>query len=139
MTTAQIIATIISALIGSGGIASAIVAFLSLKKYKAEAAILEQQADASRQTTEQDANEYVRNQLKELTETHRQESEELRRHNKELNDRVDELNNRINTLLTWIVVDNNSYRSWLENELRKLKPDIEFPECKPAPVFSNNN
>lgn len=139
MTTTQLIATIISAVIGSGGIASAIVALLSVKKYKAEAAILEQQAETNRRETEQKMNDYIRNQLKELSDTHRQESDELRKQNRELNEKISVLNDRINQLMAWIVKDNNSYRTWLENELIKLKPDIEFPKCKPAPGFSEDH
>ena len=135
MNTAQVVTTIISVVIGSGGIASAIVALLSVRKYKAEAKVLEQQADTNRLETEQKMNEYIRTQLKELSETHKQESDELRKQNKELSEKINVLNDRINQLMHWIIVDNNSYRSWLENELLKLKPDIEFPKCKPAPSF----
>ncbi len=137
MNTAQVVTTIISVVIGSGGIASAIVALLSVRKYKAEAKVLEQQADTNRLETEQKMNEYIRTQLKELSETHKQESDELRKQNKELSEKINVLNDRINQLMNWIIVDNNSYRSWLENELLKLKPDIEFPKCKPAPSFVN--
>jgi predicted nuclease with TOPRIM domain len=83
-------------------------------------------------------NEYIRTQLKELSDTHRQESDELRKQNRELNAKITELNDKINQLMTWVVVDNNSYRTWLENELLKLKPDIEFPKCRPAPGFTDD-
>ena len=136
--TAQVVSTIVSVIIGSGGIASAIVALLSVRKYKAEAKVLEQQADTNHQETEQKINEYIRTQLKELSDTHRAESDELRKQNRELNDKITTLNDRINQLMQWIIVDNNSYRSWLENELLKLKPDIEFPKCKPAPGFMDD-
>jgi RecA/RadA recombinase len=138
MTTAQLVATIISAVIGSGGIASAIVALVSIRKYKAEARLLEQEAETNRRESEQKMNEYIRTQLKELSDTHRQESDELRKQNRELNAKITELNDKINQLMTWVVVDNNSYRTWLENELLKLKPDIEFPKCRPAPGFTDD-
>lgn len=139
MSHTELVLAIVSAVIGSGGIASAIAALVSVRKYKAEAQILEQQVDTNRQETEQKVNEYIRTQLKELSDTHRAESDELRKQNKELGEKITVLNTRINQLMNWIIVDNNSYRSWLENELLKLKPDIEFPKCKPAPGFMNNS
>lgn len=136
MDATQVVIAIITSIVGSGGIAAAITAFLSAKKYKAEADMIEQQSESARTESEQKMNEYIRSQLKELSETHKQESDELRRQNRELSDRISDLNDKINQLMTWVVVDNNSYRNWLENELRKLKPDIEFPKCRPAPGFS---
>jgi flagellar motility protein MotE (MotC chaperone) len=139
MSHTELILAIVSTVVGSGGIASAIVALLSVRKYKAEARILEQQVDTNRQETEQKVNEYIRTQLKELSDTHRAESDELRKQNRELGDKITVLNNRINQLMNWIIVDNNAYRSWLENELLKLKPDIEFPKCKPTPGFMDDS
>ena len=137
MTHTEIVITVISAVLGSGGIASAIVSFFSVRKYKAEAALIEQQAETAHEETEQKLNEYIRTQLKELSETHKKESEELREQNKELSERVNVLTRRINQMMLWIVGDNNAYRTWLESELRKLKPDIVFPRCKPAPGFAS--
>lgn len=139
MNHTELILAIVSTVVGSGGIASAIVALLSVRKYKAEARILEQQVDTNRQETEQKVNEYIRTQLKELSDTHRAESDELRKQNRELGDKITVLNNRINQLMNWIIVDNNAYRSWLENELLKLKPDIGFPKCKPTPGFIDDS
>lgn len=137
MNATQFVIAIITSVLGSGGIAATITAFLSAKKYKAETNILEQQAESARTESEQKMNEYIRSQLKELSETHKQESDELRRQNHELSEKISVLNGKINQLMTWVIVDNNSYRNWLENELRKLKPDIEFPKCRPAPCFNN--
>lgn len=139
MDTTQMIITIITAIVGSGGIGAVVTAFVSAKKHRAEASILEQQVESSRKETEQKMNDYIRIQLKELSETHKQESDELRRQNRELGNKIADLNNRINELMRWIVMDNDSYRNWLENELRKLKPDIEFPKCRPAPGFTTND
>ncbi len=132
---ANLIMTVITTIIGSGGIASLITSLLSSRKYKAEARSLEQQIEAARQESEQKSVEYIRTQLKELSDTHKKESDELREQNRELSDKIASLNDQINQLMTWIVVDNNSYRTWLENELRKLNPTIEFPRCRPAPGF----
>ena len=135
MTTGEIVVAIVGGLLGTGGIASLLVAIFSMRKYQAEAKVLEQQAEAARNETEQKMNEYIRSQLKELSETHKQESDELRKQNKELKDNIGLLTDRINQLMSWIITDNNIYRTWLENELKKRDPDIEFPRCKPAPGF----
>lgn len=138
MTKGEVILAIITSLIGTGGIASLIIALFSIRKYKAEAKVLEQQVESEKNETQQKVNEYIRQQLKELSETHKQESDELRRQNKELNEKLCILNERINQLMTWVVTDNNIYRTWLENELKKRDPDIEFPRCRPAPGFEEN-
>lgn len=138
MTHAELITTIVSMIIGSGGVAAAITALVSMKKYKAEARLIEQQAEASRLEAEQKTHEYIRTQLRELSETHKAESDELRKQNRELSEQIAVLNDRINQLMTWVVVDNNTYRNWLENELKKVKPDIEFPKCRPAPGFDDH-
>ena len=131
----NMIVAIVTTIIGSGGIASLITSILSSRKYRAEARSLEQQIEVARKESEQKTNEYIRSQLKELSETHKKESDDLRNQNKELFDKIASLHDQINELMTWIVVDNNSYRTWLENELRKLNPTIEFPRCRPAPGF----
>lgn len=137
METATLIVTIISAIVGTGGIASIIIALFSIRKYKAEALQIEQQTEMARRESEQKMNEYIRAQLKELSDTHKKESDELRKQNKELSDEIVNLNNKVNQLMSWIVGENLTYRSWLENELRKLKPDIKFPKCQPAPGFTD--
>jgi gas vesicle protein len=137
MTNPELVTTIVSMIIGSGGVAAAITALVSMKKYKAEARLIEQQAEAARLEAEQKTHEYIRTQLTELSETHKAESDELRKQNRELSEEIINLNNKVNQLMSWIVGDNLTYRSWLENELRKLKPDIKFPKCRPAPGFTN--
>ena len=141
MSKAEIIVMIVSAVFGTGGITTIIVALLSFRKYKAQAKLIEQQAmDAP--------NEYITNQLKELTDRHVSESEKYR--NKietltaqnekkidELKDQIAKLSQRVNQLMNWIIVDNNAYRTWLECELRKVKPDIKFPKCRPIPGFED--
>lgn len=135
METTQLIITIISAVIGSGGIAAAITAIVSSKKYKAEAMLLEQQAETARKDSEERMHENIRKQIMELSDVHKKESAELRKQNAILSTKINELNDEIQKLMEWIVYDNAKYRAWLETELVKLKPDIEFPECRPAPKF----
>lgn len=148
MNKAEVIAMIISAVLGSGGLASIIIALLSFRKYKAEAQLTEQQAIDAQKESERKSNEYITSQLKELTERHAEESEKYRKKIeemtnqnedkiKELTEQINSLNNRVNQLMNWIIVDNNAYRTWLECELRKLKPDIKFPKCRPVPGFED--
>lgn len=129
------IITIIGAIIGSGGLTAAITALLSVRKYKAEARAIEQDAENARKEIEQKMNESIRQQIMDISNVHKKESEELRVQNEKLYSKIDNLNNKINELMEWIVYDNAKYRAWLENELVKVKPDIEFPECRPTPRF----
>lgn len=148
MSRTETIVMIISALFGTGGLTTIIVALLSFRKYKAEARLLEQQALDAQKESERKANEYITNQLKELTERHAQESEKYRTKIEELttqnenkinalSDQIVKLSTRVNQLMNWIIVDNNAYRSWLECELRKVKPDLKFPKCRPVPGFED--
>ena len=148
MSKTEIVVMIISALFGTGGITTIIVALLSFRKYKAEAKLLEQQALDAQKESERKANEYITSQLKELTERHAQESEKYRKRIeeltaqndariKELTNQVAALNTRVNQLMNWIIVDNNAHRSWLETELRKARPDIKIPKCRPVPGFED--
>ena len=148
MSKTEIIVMIISALFGTGGITTIIVALLSFRKYKAEARLIEQQALDAQKESERKANEYITSQLKELTERHAAESEKYRakidemnaqneKKIKELSEQITSLSTRVNQLMNWIIVDNNSYRTWLECELRKSKPDIKFPKCRPVPGFED--
>ena len=148
MSKTEIFVMIISALFGTGGLTTIIVALLSFRKYKAEARVLEQQAIDAQKESERKANEYITNQLKELTDRHAQESEKYRTKIEELttqnenkinalSDQITKLSTRVNQLMNWIIVDNNAYRSWLECELRKVKPDLKFPKCRPVPGFED--
>lgn len=130
--------TIISVILGGGGVAAAISAIVSAKKYKAEARLIEQQAETARVESEERMNENIRKQLTEISEIYKKESKELRMLNASLNRKVSELNNEIQKLMEWIVYDNAKYRCWLEHELVKLNPDIKFPECRPAPEFNHD-
>lgn len=148
MSKAEIAVMVISALFGTGGVTTIILALFSLRKNKAEARMIEQQALDAQKESERKANEYITSQLKELTERHAAESEKYRqkiddlnaRNEKkinELSEQITALSTRVNQLMNWIIVDNNAYRSWLECELRKAKPDIKFPKCRPVPGFED--
>lgn len=139
MSNAHLIATIIAAVLGSSGISGVLVAILSSRKYRAEARLVEQQAEAARKDSENRMNEYISAQLKDLAETHKKESEELRRQNKELSEQVNVLTYRLNALMNWIVIDNNQYVTWLESKVKEHEPNIMFPPHKSAPVFDDDH
>ena len=64
MNTTSLVIAIISAVLGTGGIGAAIVSLFSIRKYKAEALVLEQQVATSRQESEQKINEYIQGIIK---------------------------------------------------------------------------
>ena len=131
------VVTLVAAVIGSGGISAVITSILSARKYKAEARVIEAEAEERTKKSEREYMDYIHSQLKEITETHKKESEELRAMNKELNDKVSALKNELDILISWIITDNNAYRTWLENELHKRDPELKFPMCKEPPILTH--
>ena len=125
------------AVLGSGGLCSVVTALMSKRKYRAEATLLETEAEEKRKTIEREYMSYIHDQFKDITETHKREAEESRAQNRILTARVNELESRINKLMEWIVVDNNSRVTWLESELRKYNPSVIIPPCRPAPGFES--
>lgn len=130
---------VIIAILGSGGLCSAISVLLSRQKYRAEAKVIEADAETKRKQAEREYMDYIHNQLKEITETHRKEAEATRAQNKALVKRVNDLEATVNDLMEWIVLDNNARVTWLETELRKYNPDVAIPPCRPAPVLKKYN
>lgn len=128
MEWTSVIIAIAGVVLGSGGIIS----IFNSRKVIAEARSIDND-------TKLKMNSEIQAQLKELADIHKKESDELRAQNKELDKRIGELTNQINELMEWVVTDNNVYRSWLETELRKVNPDVEFPPCKPAPILRNQH
>jgi len=138
METNAIVISVITAILGTGGITAIITEILTARKYRAEAQRIEQDTANQRRISEQEMQSYIRSQMMEINETYKKESDELRRQNEELTHRINDLTKKTQELMEWIIYDNNRYRSWLETELIKLKPDIQFPTCRPAPGFELN-
>lgn len=129
------IIAIIGAILGTGGITALLTVILSARKYKAEARAIEQQYETARREGEERINQAVRQQMLELSQVYKKDSDELRKQTVALYCKINELNGKIQELMNWIAYDNAKYRGWLETELIKLNPDIQFPECRPAPKF----
>lgn len=136
------IMTIILAVISSGALVSLITHIFDRKKSEAEVEQLRQEIENHRADTQIKIDEYIKNQLINLTETHKRESEErhqeiieLQHQNDLLQKQVTSLNNQIHQVLSWISYDMLSYQRWLETELTKLNPDIELPEYRRPPKF----
>lgn len=127
------IVAIIVAVVGSGGISAIITSLMSARKYKAEATSMEQKSEIERRQMEQEMSERLHQQFAELADRNKKEYEEQRAQNKLLEEEINKLNIRINELMNWIMTENASYRTYLEDELRKLKPDFVFPKTKPMP------
>lgn len=123
---ASTLIAVLGAILGTGGITAVITSILSARKYRAEAAKIEQE-------TEQRTHEYIRSQIIELSETHKRESEELRRQNKDLNNKINELNDKLRELMIWVVNENYAHISFLKDKIREFDPDFVFPEMKPCP------
>jgi len=138
MNTTTIL-TIIASIIGSGGISAIITGILSSKKYKSEARKLDQEAESLKVQNM----DFIHKRLQEIADSQSQESIKLRNRNDELNEKIEELNDKLQTIMEWVVYDNQQYRQWLESRLMELDPDIEFPKCSPPPkIFhadSNNS
>lgn len=130
METHNVLIAIITAVIGSGGISAVISAFLSARKYRAEARQIEE-------TSRRDLDQYVNEKLKEVTEMYISQTRELKDANSDLQKQITDLQHKLQGLMSWVIYDNQNYRMWLETELRRLNPNIEFPKCAPPPqVFS---
>ena len=130
------IVTLITAFIGGGGISAVITARVSAKKQDADNRHTDQETEGLRIQNEITEMDYINKRLQEISEISKKEAEELRKKNEALNDKISELNHKMQSLMEWIVTDNYKYRSWLENELKQVNPDVQFPETtKPPAVF----
>lgn len=126
----------ITAIIGSGGISALITARITAKKADAENRHTDQETEGLRIQNEITEMDYINKRLQEISEINRKEADELRIKNEALNDKISELNQKMQSLMQWVVCDNYQYRSWLENKLRTLDPNIDFPETsKPPSIF----
>lgn len=128
------ITQVLVSMLGAGGLSGTLVAIFSRRKYKIEALKLEEELRASREEATRKSIDYIQQKMTDIAKKYEEECDALRRRNEELDSKISDLSNRLQTLMEWVVVDNNQYRTWLENELRKLNPDITFPTCKPAPI-----
>lgn len=132
METSTIIA-IIASIIGSGGISAILTALLSARKYKSEALKNEQEAAGMRVNNEITEMDYINQQLQKISEESRKDYIAMRQRNDELNTRINDLNDKLQTLMSWVVYDNQQYRQWLESKLHEFDPTIVFPRCDPPP------
>jgi len=55
-----------------------------------------------------------------------------------LEEQVLQLQQQINELIAWHQHDTINYVMWLENQLRKRDPDLDFPTRHPLPLKRNN-
>lgn len=134
------IITIIGCVIGGGGISALITTFISMRKSKAEANVIEQEAVTIKTTNDIAIMDYVNKLLKESEKNANDIARETRQENEALREQIDELNRRLQALMNWIVTDNYRYRSSLETEIKKLNPNVVLPTCPPAPnVFSKEH
>ena len=133
---------IVIAVITSGVLGTVVTHILGRRRYRAE-------IDALRADNQIKIDEHIKQQFMELADSYKQESderkaeiEELQRQNKELINQVSQFQKQVGTLETeieqlmaWVTYDMLHYQNWIEKELVKLKPDVEFPEFRKPPKF----
>lgn len=131
---------IITAVFGSSGLSAIITGWLTHRKYKIDAIKTAEECSQIKSKTQLDEMKFINDRIQDINNKYRQESDVLTKRNDEMSKRVSELNNKLQTLIEWIMYDNQQYRQWLETELMKVRPDVVFPECTPPPkIFQNNN
>jgi LAS superfamily LD-carboxypeptidase LdcB len=142
MFDTQQITTLIIAALGSGGLSSIVTGLLSHRKNVVEIEQLKQQISDNEADTQIKLNDHIQKQMMELSETYKHEFEnrteeikELRKQNELLKTRVSDLSNQINQLMTWVAYDSMRYQEWLEAELLKRDPNIQFPKFRKPPKF----
>lgn len=133
------ITTLIIAVVGSGGLSALLTAILSARKFKAEASSVEQQTEANHKLMEEEMSERLHKHFVELAERYKAESEEQRAQTKELEKQVSILNRRLNQLMSWIMTDDASYKSKLEDEIKRTNPDFIFPHMNPIPGWKDES
>jgi len=120
----------VGAIIGSGGVV-AIIHELSVRhKVKNES-----EFKKSEKTTE--LMNYFTDEIKRINEQTKESFEKLKEENAELRKEIKSLNIQITALVKWIMVDNATYRAWLENTLKSLNPNIDIPKCAEPPITWN--
>lgn len=137
------------AILGSGAITTIIASLLSKRKYNAEIDQLKQQIDAARTDDRIKIDEHIQAQFMEIADVYKEQTNhfkeeivELRKQNSSLirqitdcQKQINDLNNDIDQLMSWVVYDALHYQKWLEKELLKAKPDVQFPEYRKLPKF----
>ena len=136
------ITAIIIAIVSSGGISSVIASLLAARKHKIEMEQLKQQVEDDKTDTKIKIDEHVQKQMLELNNAYKQEFEERRKeldqlheNNSNLKKQVDILSTQISQLMSWVVYDSMRYQEWLEAELLKRDPEIQFPNFRKPPKF----
>lgn len=138
MESSSIIITILGTILGTGGLTALITALLSAKKFKAEAHKIDSETETVFANNEIAKFEFINKRLQEISENAEAESKALRARNDELNQQITQLNDKLQTIMEWVIYDNQNYRNWLESELRKSNPAINFPKCAPPPKIFRN-
>lgn len=120
----------VAAVIGSGGIVAIIHEFSVRRKVKSD-------AEAQKSVHNTELMKYLNGEIKRINEQTKEEFDKMREENRELRKDIKTLNSRITDLVRWILFDNAAYRSWLENTLKNLDPDIDIPICSEPPLTWN--
>lgn len=122
----EIIVAFLGAILGTGGITTVITTIFSRRKYKEE-------SNKMKQDREVELDQYVNEKLKSVTELYISETKQLKESNDKLQCQINDLQNKIQSLMSWIVNDNNNTMNILIAKIREHEPDFDIPETKPFP------
>ena len=143
------IVEIIIAVIGSGSLSALITGILGRRKYRTEVDALKQDIEAAKTDNQIKLDEHIKLQFMEITNSYKEATKnikaelvEAQRQNTELIGKINHcqielgaISVKITQLMSWCTYDMLHYQHWIETELKRLKPDIEFPEHRKPPKF----
>lgn len=134
------VVTILTLVLGSGGISALVTSLLNNRRIKSEALKIENEAESIRRQNNITDMDFVNRKLQEVSDKTYMQSQQLQKDNEKLGAKINELNNKLQLLMEWIMYDNQNYRTWLETKLLELDPDIKIPKCAPPPrVYEPNS
>jgi hypothetical protein len=127
MSTPEIILAVVTLVVGSGGIGSAITIIINRRKIVSD----------SRSTdihTDIDQFKAITEKLKVMADDADARAERARQVNDELISKINDLNVKLSQLTMWVIGDNMQYRSALETALKQVNPDFSFPYVSDPPI-----
>lgn len=133
------IALIIGAVFGTGGVTALVLAIVKWKEAKNVSISNRDNFEKERTEMFTEMQKYLNDEMKKMNDNIKKQMIDLQNENNELKKEMKELNKQLAELIQWVMSDNAAYRSWLENALRELKPDIVMPTCSDPPIVFGVN
>lgn len=127
MSTPEIILAIVTLVVGSGGIGSAITIIINRRKVVSDSRSTDVHTNIDQFTA-------ITEKLKVMADDADARAERARQVNDELISKINELNVKLSQLTMWVIGDNMQYRTALETALKQLNPDFSFPYVSDPPI-----